>query len=65
MIAHVRRCDQPWWTVPAAVAQEKAPDVRGTAKGMENIKKHLAAEFRRIFVQELQTKGGYEVVDAP
>jgi hypothetical protein len=32
---------------------------------MENIKKHLAAEFRKIFIQELQTKGGYEVVDAP
>lgn len=104
-------------TVPAAVAQEKAPDVtadglhrvegselalvylkpgvtfggydklkildcfvafkkhwkphdatggsRVTAKDMENIKKHLAAEFRKIFIQELQTKGGYEVVDAP
>ncbi len=104
-------------TVPAAVAQEKAPDVtadglhrvegselalvylkpgatfggydklkildcfvafkkhwkphdatggsRATTKDMENIKKHLAAEFRKIFIQELQTKGGYEVVDAP
>jgi hypothetical protein len=36
-----------------------------TAKDMEKIKEYLAAEFRKTFIQELQTKGGYEVVDAP
>jgi hypothetical protein len=104
-------------TVPAAVAQEKAPDVTAdglhrvegselalvylkpgasfggydklmildcfvafkkrwkahdptgrskvTAKDMQKIKEYLAAEFRKIFIQELQTKGDYAVVDAP
>jgi hypothetical protein len=36
-----------------------------TAKDMENIKKSLAEEFRKVFIEELQTKGGYEVVDDP
>lgn len=30
---------------------------------MDRIRKELAAEFRRVFTQELQTKGGYEIVD--
>ncbi|MBK6286917.1 MAG: DUF3313 domain-containing protein [Pseudomonadales bacterium] len=29
---------------------------------MERIKKNLAEEFRKIFVEELQDKGGYEIV---
>ncbi len=33
----------------------------GTAD-MERIKKNLAEEFRKIFVEELQDKGGYEIV---
>jgi hypothetical protein len=36
-----------------------------TAREMENIKKSLAAEFRKVFVQELQSKGGYDVIDTP
>ena len=30
---------------------------------MDRIRKELAAEFKRVFTQELQTKGGYEIVD--
>jgi hypothetical protein len=30
---------------------------------MDRIQKELAAEFKRVFTQELQTKGGYEIVD--
>lgn len=37
---------------------------RITTKDMENIKQALAAEFRKVFTEELQ-KGGQEVVDAP
>jgi hypothetical protein len=34
-----------------------------TTKDMDEIKTHLATEFNKIFVEELQTEGGYEVVD--
>jgi hypothetical protein len=34
-----------------------------TKKDMEEIKTRLATEFKKVFVEELQTKGGYEVVD--
>jgi hypothetical protein len=34
-----------------------------TKKDMEEIKARLATEFKAVFVEELQTKGGYEVVD--
>lgn len=30
---------------------------------MDRIRKELAAEFKRVFTEELQTKGGYEIVD--
>ncbi len=36
-----------------------------TANDMVRIREALAAEFRRVFVEELQTNGGYEIVDAP
>lgn len=36
---------------------------RVTTKDMDRIKADLAAEFKKIFTDELQTKGGYEVVD--
>jgi hypothetical protein len=34
-----------------------------TKKDMDEIKTHLATEFKKVFVEELQTEGGYEVVD--
>ena len=34
-----------------------------TKKDMDEIKTRLAAEFKKVFIEELQTKGGYEVVD--
>jgi hypothetical protein len=34
-----------------------------TAKDMDQIKTRLAAEFKKVFIEELQTKGGYEIVD--
>lgn len=42
--------------------------VRGTGrritdKDVEKIKQRLAEEFRRVFTTELETEGGYEVVD--
>ena len=33
-----------------------------TSREMDVIKKHLAKEFRSIFIKELQDKGGYKVV---
>jgi hypothetical protein len=36
---------------------------RVTTKDMERIKTGLAAEFRKVFTEELQDKGGYQVVD--
>lgn len=41
----------------------RAAGSRVTTKDMERIKADLAAEFRKIFTEELQDKGGYEVVD--
>jgi hypothetical protein len=38
-------------------------DGRVTDKDVERIKSDLAAEFRKVFVEELQAKGGYQVVD--
>ncbi len=38
---------------------------RVTTKDMERIKAGVAAEFKKIFTQELQDKGGYQVVDSP
>ncbi|MEZ5564477.1 MAG: DUF3313 family protein [Gammaproteobacteria bacterium] len=37
---------------------------RVTAKDMDRIRKALSDEFRKIFTQELQARGGYEIVDA-
>lgn len=39
-------------------------DNRVTTKDMDRIRAGLAAEFRKVFTDELQTKGGYEVVAA-
>lgn len=36
---------------------------RVTDKDVERIKSDLAAEFKKVFVDELQNKGGYQVVD--
>jgi hypothetical protein len=36
---------------------------RISSQDMEEIKAGLSAEFRRIFVDELQNKGGYQVVE--
>lgn len=36
---------------------------RVSDKDVERIKSDLAAEFKKVFVEELQTKGGYQVVD--
>lgn len=41
----------------------KAMGSRVTTKDMERIKAGVAAEFRKIFTEELQDKGGYQVVD--
>jgi len=41
---------------------QAAPGTRMTSKDMDRIKADLAAEFRKVFTDELQTKGGYEVV---
>jgi hypothetical protein len=30
---------------------------------MDRIQRELAAEFKRVFTEELQTKGGFEIVD--
>lgn len=37
---------------------------RISAGDMDRIKTELAAEFKKVFTEELQTKGGYQVVDA-
>ena len=42
---------------------QRATGSRVTTKDIERIKADLAAEFRKVFTQELQDKGGYEVVD--
>lgn len=38
-------------------------DGRVSDKDVEQMKSKLAAEFKRVFIEELQTNGGYEVVD--
>lgn len=42
---------------------QNAGALRVSAKDMEEIKTNLAAEFHKIFVEELQKDGGYQVVD--
>jgi hypothetical protein len=36
---------------------------RVTDKDIERMKRDLAAEFKKVFTEELQAKGGYQVVD--
>jgi hypothetical protein len=45
--------------------QRDQPEEMGRVshKDMAKIKQHLAAEFHKVFVEELATKGGYQVVD--
>lgn len=43
--------------------QERKSSVRVSSKDMEEMKAGLSAEFRKVFVDELQNKGGYQVVD--
>ncbi len=38
-------------------------DRRISDKEMETIKNRVAAEFKKVFTAELETKGGYEIVD--
>jgi hypothetical protein len=38
---------------------------RVTTRDMDRMKADVAAEFKKVFTEELQTKGGYEVVDTP
>ena len=38
---------------------------RVSTDDMEKIKKKLADGFKKVFTEELQTKGGYEIVDQP
>lgn len=42
--------------------RDASPSNRMTAADMDAIKKGLSEEFRKIFIDELQTKGGYTVV---
>ncbi len=42
---------------------EPGLDGRVTTADMDRIKAALAAEFKKVFAQELQKNGGYEVVD--
>jgi len=48
-----------WRTEDTQRAMQVSPE------DMDKIKKGLAAEFRKVFIEELQTKGGYQVVDKP
>jgi len=48
-----------WRTEDTQRAMQVSP------QDMDKIKKDLAAEFRKVFIDELQTKGGYQVVDTP
>jgi len=41
----------------------RATGSRVTTKDMERIKTGVATEFKKVFTQELQDKGGYQVVD--
>lgn len=43
--------------------QQRKSGARVSSKDMEEIKAGLSAEFRKIFVEELQDKGGYQVVE--
>ena len=38
---------------------------RVTTQDMDRMKAAIAAEFKKVFTKELETKGGYEVVDTP
>jgi hypothetical protein len=43
--------------------QAQGLDQQVSTRDMDRIKAALAAEFRKVFTEELQTKGGYEIVD--
>jgi hypothetical protein len=43
--------------------QQRKSMARVSSKDMEEIKAGLSAEFRKVFVEELQDKGGYQVVE--
>ena len=43
--------------------EQNSSGLRVSSADMNRIKKKLAEEFNKIFVDELQNKGGYEVVD--
>jgi hypothetical protein len=42
---------------------EPSLEMQVSKADMDRIRRELAAEFKRVFTQELQTKGGYEIVD--
>jgi hypothetical protein len=44
-------------------AQVRGTGRRITEKDMERIRKDVAEEFRKVFTKELETDGGYEIVD--
>jgi hypothetical protein len=44
-------------------AEARGVGRRITEKDMERIKKEVADEFRNVFTKELETDGGYEIVD--
>jgi hypothetical protein len=44
-------------------AQARGMGQRVSKKDMERIQRDLAAEFRKVFTKELETDGGYEIVD--
>lgn len=51
--------------VEVAFKKQWTQDFRQVSKhDRERIRTELAKEFRAIFIEELQTKGGYQVVDA-
>jgi hypothetical protein len=43
--------------------EQRSRGVAVSARDMKRIKKHVAEEFRKTFIEQLQSKGGYEVVD--
>jgi hypothetical protein len=43
--------------------QQRKSSARVSSKDMEDIKAGLSTEFRKVFVEELQDKGGYQVVE--
>jgi hypothetical protein len=52
--------------VEVAFMKQWTQDFRQVSKSdRERIRSELAKEFQAIFIEELQTKGGYQIVDAP